>query len=50
MLSHLSRENNVPVIARQSMVSALDELGAKDGNDYRLYVSKPANDGGLIVL
>ena len=50
VLSHLSRENNVPAIARQSMVSALDELGAKDGNDYRLYVSKPANDGGLIVL
>lgn len=50
VLSHLSRENNVPEIARQTAVSALDEIGAKENNDYRLYVSKPENDGGLIVL
>ena len=47
---HLSRENNVPEIARLSAVSALGEIGAKEGEDYRLYVSKPENDGGLIVL
>lgn len=50
VLSHLSRENNVPEIARQTTVSALDEIGAKENDDYRLYVSKPENDGGLIVL
>lgn len=50
VLSHLSRENNVPEIARQSMIAALSELGAKEGEDYRLYVSKPVSDGGFIVL
>lgn len=50
VLSHLSRENNVPEIARQTTVNALDEAGAKENRDYRLYVSKPENDGGLIVL
>lgn len=50
VLSHLSRENNMPEIARQTAVSALDELGAKENSDYRLYVSKPENNEGLIVL
>ncbi len=50
VLSHLSRENNVPEIARQTTISALNEIGAKENDDYRLYVSKPENDGGLIVL
>lgn len=50
VLSHLSRENNVPEIARQTTVSALSEVGAKENNDYRLCVSKSENDGGLIVL
>lgn len=50
VLSHLSRENNVPEIARQSAVAALSELGARENEDYRLYVSPPENNGGLIVL
>ena len=50
VLSHLSRENNVPEIARQSAIAALSELGAKENEDYRLYVSAPENSGGLIVL
>lgn len=50
VLSHLSRENNIPEIARQSAVCAFDELGARENTDYRLYVSKPENDGGLIIL
>ena len=50
VLSHLSKENNVPEIARQSAIAALSELGARENEDYRLYVSKPENDGGLIVL
>lgn len=50
VLAHLSRENNVPEIARQTTVSALDEIGARENSDFRLYVSKPENDGGLIVL
>ncbi len=50
VLSHLSKENNMPEIARQTTVCALNEIGAKDNKDYRLYVSKPVNNGGLIVL
>lgn len=50
VLSHLSRDNNLPEIARISAVSALTEIGASENEDYRLYVSKPENDGGLIVL
>lgn len=50
VLSHLSRENNMPEIARQNAVSALDEIGARENSDFRLYVSKPENDEGLIVL
>ena len=40
----------MPEIARQTTISALDELDAKENSDYRLYVSKPENDEGLIVL
>lgn len=50
VLSHLSRENNIPEIARQTAVSALGEIGACEGTDYRLWVSPPVNEGGLIVL
>ncbi len=50
VLSHLSRENNLPEIARLSAVSALEEIGANENEDYRLFVSKPENDGGLIIL
>ncbi|MDE6660121.1 MAG: MBL fold metallo-hydrolase [Eubacterium sp.] len=50
VLAHLSRENNMPEIARQTTISALAELGAKENSDYRLYVSKPENDEGLIIL
>lgn len=50
VLSHLSRENNVPEIARQTAVCALAEIGAGENSDYRLYVSKPEGNGGFIVL
>ncbi len=50
VLSHLSRENNMPHIARQSAVAALSEVGLKEETDYRLYVSPPENDGRGIVL
>ena len=50
VLSHLSRENNMPEIARLNAISALDEIGARENTDFRLYVSKPENSEGLIVL
>lgn len=50
VLSHLSRENNMPHIARQTSVSALNEIGLTEEKDFRLYVSPPENNGGGIVL
>ncbi len=50
VLSHLSRENNMPEIARQNALAALDEIGARENADFRLFVSQPENEGGLIIL
>lgn len=50
VLSHLSRENNMPHIARQTAIASLDEIGLKEDQDYRLYVSSPENEGGCIAL
>lgn len=50
VLSHLSRENNMPHIARQTAVAALGEIGLNEDTDYRLYVSAPENDSRGIVL
>lgn len=50
VLSHLSRENNMPHIARQTAVCALSEIGLEENSDYRLYVSAPENEGGGIAL
>lgn len=50
VLSHLSRENNMPHIARQTAVSALSEIDFIEDRDYRLYVSSPENrDGGILL-
>ena len=38
MLGHLSRENNIPLLARQTTESALSLQGAKNGRDYLLEV------------
>lgn len=50
VLCHLSRENNMPHIARQTAISALSEIGLKEDTDYRLYVSPPENDSRCIAL
>lgn len=50
VLSHLSRENNMPHIARQTALSALNEIGLKEDIDFRLYVSPPENNTRGIVL
>ncbi len=49
VLSHLSRENNMPDIARQTALSALAELGLKEGVDYRLYVSSPQGNRSIVL-
>ena len=50
VLSHLSRENNMPHIARQTAVCALSEIRLEENSDYRIYVSAPENEGGGIAL
>ena len=50
VLSHLSRDNNTPDIARQSAVSALFEEGFEEDSHYRLYVSAPVNCERAITL
>ncbi|MCR5149747.1 MAG: MBL fold metallo-hydrolase [Clostridiales bacterium] len=41
ILGHLSRENNLPPLARETTRNALEERGAKEGTDYLLEVAKP---------
>jgi hypothetical protein len=50
VLSHLSRENNMPHIARQTALAALQEIGLNEDSDFRLYVSPPTNTDRGIVL
>lgn len=50
VLSHLSEENNVPYLARQTAITALDEIGLKEDSDYRLFVSPRENNGRGIAL
>ncbi|MGN0522170.1 MAG: MBL fold metallo-hydrolase [Eubacterium sp.] len=50
VLSHLSRENNMPDIARQTALAAMAEIGMRENIDFRLYVSPPENESGAIVL
>ena len=49
-LSHISRENNLPEIARQTVIAALAGDGLKNGFDYKLSVSKPENDERAIII
>ena len=50
VLSHLSRENNHPDIAKQTTASALSLAGFDENKDYRLRVSSPENCERPIVL
>ena len=49
-LGHLSRENNVPQLAYQTSVSALEMVGAREGEDYFIRVAKPMWDEKAMVL
>lgn len=50
VLSHLSKENNTPEIARQTTLCALDEAGFSENVDFRLNVSSEENHERPIVL
>ena len=50
VLSHISRENNLPEIARQSALNSLGEIGLEEDKDFRLYVSPQVNNSRGIAL
>lgn len=50
VLAHLSQENNMPDLARQSTLSALIDAGYRENIDFRLYVSPQENYERPIVL
>lgn len=50
VLSHLSKENNHPEIARQTAISALSAYGFEEDVDYMINVSGEVNQGRPIVL
>ena len=50
VLAHLSRENNIPDIARQTAISSLSGAGFEENRDYRLYISTPINSEKAISL
>lgn len=49
-LAHLSEENNLPGLARQTSVDALYGAGAVEGNDYLLDVAGPIGVRPLVYL
>ena len=49
MLGHLSRENNLPEIARSSATAALMDKGLIEDQDYTLYIAPP-KDGKVILF
>ncbi len=50
VLSHLSRENNHPDIARQTTLSALNEAGFEENSDFRIKVAAQENYERPIIL
>ena len=49
-LGHLSAENNLPQLAYQTTLSALQLAGAALGKDYTLQVNPRENDEGIILF
>ena len=47
ILGHLSKENNLPTLAKSAATAALMNIGAKEQEDYMLYVAPP--EGGRTV-
>lgn len=50
MLAHLSRDNNMPDIAKQTTISALKEAGFDEDMHYRLGVSAVENFRGVTII
>lgn len=47
-LGHLSTENNIPQLAYQTSLCAINELGAKSGSDYILTVNPKENTQDIV--
>ena len=47
ILGHLSKENNLPTLAKSAATASLMNIGAKEQQDYMLYVAPPS--GGRTV-
>ena len=47
-LGHLSAENNIPQLAYQTSLCAIEELGAKNGSDYILTVNSKENNDDIV--
>ncbi len=50
LLAHLSRENNMPRLAYQTALNALQETGGKEGIDFLLQVATPETTARAMVL
>ena len=48
ILGHLSRENNIPAVARQSALCQLQLSGLSEGLDFMLSVADPSGNGMII--
>ena len=49
ILGHLSRQNNLPTLAKMTAQNALSLAGAKENEDYILTVAKPENNGVIAL-
>ena len=50
VLSHLSQENNTPLLAKETSKTALSSVGAAENEDYLLSVAAPVGDDPVIVF
>lgn len=49
VLAHLSRQNNMPTLAKETTRAMLESVGAKENIDYILSVASP-QENGMIIL
>lgn len=50
LLGHLSRENNMPELARLTALNKLNSAEMKEGYDYILSVASPENSGDILLF
>lgn len=50
VLSHISKENNTPDVARQTALCRLEMAGMREQADYQLFVAKPKDFEQVIVF